>query len=64
MKKKFIHHWAKALIQNKELGRTSEKNPTATAPFAIYPVGTIFNKDVLKEYKCKVIDVKITEIKK
>ena len=33
---------------------------TDYAEFAIYPIGTEFNKDMLKEFKAKVVEIEIT----
>lgn len=45
--------------KNGELCRLRELVKTTHPQYAIYPVGTTFNKDILKENRAKIVNVKI-----
>lgn len=42
-----------------EIRQVSELVDNKNIAFAIYPLGTKFNKNILKDHRCKVIEVEI-----
>ena len=49
--------------KNGKIKQLSELRETTNPYFAICPMGTKFNKDILKEYRGKVVEIEIKLIK-
>ena len=49
--------------KNGKIKQLSELRITTNPYFAICPIGTKFNKDILKEFRGKIVEIEIKRIK-